>query len=197
MLARAPQVQGLTFACELLSSLLEDGLEGLLVDHWAEVAHDRELIALNPDWGQYLAEEKAGRFLSYSVHAGTTLVGYSGFFVLRSMHYRDHVFAVNDVIYLRPQERGVDGLALIVNVERDLAKRGVSKVFYHVKNDAVLGSPAGDSLEAIEERLEAEDLLGTEIDPRALESRTLGGVLGALGYTNIESHYGKLLLEKR
>ncbi len=136
--------------------------------------------------------------LAFTLRRGVTLVGYSAFYVIRSMHYRDHVFAMNDVIYLDPKERGLDGIGLVVWAERVLAEMKVSKVFYHVKTDAVLGSPAGDSLEAIEEVLEAEEALGLTLRPNQTGAdRTLGGVLASIGYGHVENHFGKLLIERK
>lgn len=197
MLART-RTNEATFAAEPLAGILESGLEALLDAHWAEVAHDKDLIALAPDWDEYLALERSGKFIGYTLRRNGTLIGYNAFFVLRSMHYKAHVFAQNDVIYLRPEERGLDGIALVVNAERALKAMGVTKVFYHTKADAHLGSRSGDSLEAIEHRLELETLLDIDLTDQAFDEAdtTLGGALRVLGYGHVENHFGKLLKEK-
>lgn len=190
------------FAREPLAAMLEDGLEALLRAHWSEVAHDKDVIELDPDWPEYFALEQAGKFVGFSLRRGKNLIGYAGYIVVRSLHYKAHAFAMNDVIYLKPEERGVDGVALILNAERALKTLGATKVFYHAKVDAVLGSPSGDSLEAIEDRLAMEDV-GDEFGMTLPETffyqmgdRTLGGVLSALGYGHVENHWGKLLKER-
>lgn len=187
----------LVIAREPLSGILESGLDGLLRAHWSEVAHDRNVIALDPDWEGYLEDERQHRFVAWSARRGGQLVGYNGFFAMRHRHYRQHCFAVNDVIFLKAEERGVDGVRLIVEVEKALRAMAISKVFYHVKTDALLGAVAGDSLEQIEYDLDLEELTGLTAEQWASKSagdRTLGGVLRALGYNHLENQFGKLLL---
>lgn len=190
---------GTLFQREPLAALMESGLEALLRDHWREIAHDRDVIELAPDWDEYLKAEREGRFVAFSLRDDDALIGYNCFYVLRSMHYRNAIFATNDVIYLRPDRRGADGVLLILEAEKALRAMGTAKIFYHVKTDAVLGSPDGDSLEAVESRMEVEERVG-EILPdvlfEAAGDRTLGGVLRHLGYGHFENHFGKLLIGK-
>lgn len=184
------------FQREPLAALMESGLEALLRDHWREIAHDRDVIELAPDWDEYLKAEREGRFVAFALRVDDVLVGYNCFYVLRSMHYRNAIFATNDVIYLRPDQRGVDGIQMILEAEKALTAMGVAKIFYHVKTDALLGSPLGDSLEALESRIELEDIAGTTLPDDLMIHRTLGGVLAQLGYGHIENHFGKLLIGK-
>ncbi len=186
----------LVVAREPLSGILESGLAALLRAHWEEVAHDRDQIELDPDWNGYLDDERQHRFIAWSARRDGELVGYNAFFTVRPRHYQRDIFAINDVIYLKPGERGVSGVSMIVQVERALKEIGVAKAFYHVKTDAILGQ-VGDSLEALEQITDLEHTLGVTF-PDALfaTDRTLGGVLRALGYNHIENHFGKLLLEK-
>lgn len=185
-----------TVTREPLTNILESGLAALLHAHWMEVAHDKETINLNPDWDGYLEDERSHRFIGYAARRAGHLIGYSGFFVVRPRHYRNSIFAINDVIYLKPEERGVEGVRLIKETEKALRDLAITKIFYHVKTDAPLGSPAGDSLEAIEYDMEIEALTGISFDKWIMQTagdRTLGGVLRALGYNHIENHFGKLL----
>lgn len=192
-----------TLAREPIDGLLDAGLEALLLDHWREVAHDQGAIKLEPDWEFYRIAEVRDQFAGFGLRRGTELIGYTGFFLAYHPHYKSHRFANNDVIYLKPGERGIEGLAMILQSEVWLRERGISKVFYHTKIDAILGSPSGDSLEAIDDILELEDRLGTNlhgIDVSHLQEsgadRTLGAVLKALGYKRAEVNYGKLLIEE-
>lgn len=185
-----------TFGREPLAKAIEDGLEPLLLAHWKEVAHDKDLIALKVDWARYLRMESAGEYVFLAARRGLTLVGYSAFYVARSLHYMDHIFAMNDVIYLSPEERGVEGIALIVESERFLKALGAAKVMYHVKTDAVLGTGKGDSLDAVENLIDIEDRLCIQIpDNFATDGDvTLGGALRVLGYDHFESHFGKTII---
>jgi hypothetical protein len=174
------------------------GLSELLRAHWEEVADDKSVIALNVDWSAYLQMEKAGSFVGFSVRAGTALVGYSGFFVNRSPHYRDHVFALNDVIYLKPAYRGVTGLRLIIETETALADMGVSKILYHTKATALLGNETRDSLSVIEDFLDVEDKYKIRLSDELMAGAgTLAEVLRGLGYSHAENIMGKLLVGGR
>lgn len=183
-----------TVAREPLTSILESGLARLLRAHWLEVAHDQDEIDLDPDWEAYLADERAGRFVAWSARTEEKLVGYNAFFVVPHRHYRKAIFALNDVIYLKPEQRGSHGLVLIAEAERGLKELGVRKAFYHVKEDSRLGSPAGDSLEAVEDLIELEDATGFKLE-NAPSNYGLGTVLSALGYIHTENQFGKLLGE--
>lgn len=185
----------ISFLREPLANILESGVEALLLAHWQEVAHDRDVIALRPDWRRYLADEEAGNFIAYTLRRGAHLIGYNAFFLGRNHHYMDHVFAVNDVIYLRPEERGADGLRMIILAEKEIKALGVSKIFYHIKADHALGSPDGDSLTALEGRLELEELLGRPLrdDFFQMGGNTVGAALAALGYSLVEHSWGRLL----
>lgn len=186
----------LVVAREPLPNILESGLAALLLAHWGEVAHDRAEIALDPDWDGYLEDERQHRFIAWSARRDGELVGYNAFFTVRPRHYRANLFAINDVIYLKPGERGASGVQLIIEVEKALKVLGATKVFYHVKTDAILGQ-VGDSLENVEELLKVEETTGVKLPDDVLATdRTLGAVLRALGYNHIENHFGKLLLEK-
>lgn len=182
------------FEREPLAGLLESGLERLIRDHWVEVSHDRGVINLNPDFDEYAVQEQKHRFVCFGLRKDGNLVGYNAFFVVHSIHYRDHIFAVNDAIFLDKSERGVQGIAMIVEAEKALKKLDVTKVFYHTKADAILGRESEDSLGAIDDLQQVEAELDLKL-PDAVYSadRTLGAVLEALGYRHIENHYGKLL----
>lgn len=183
----------LIIAREPLSGILESGLAPQLRAHWEEVAHDKDSIALDPDWDGYLEDERQHRFISWSARRGDKLVGYNGFYVTRHRHYKAAFFALNDVIYVTPEERGVCGISLILHAERDMKAMGVVKAFYHVKVDAMLGKP-GDSLSQVEDLIALEEKMGCEFsDALYSNDRTLGGVLEALGYRHVENQFGKLL----
>jgi acyl carrier protein len=184
------------FARETIALALESGLETLLIAHWREVGHDRDLIKLDVDWDEYRRQELAGRYVAFSLRRGGELIGYNAFFVAAHLHYKAHKFALNDVVYLKPGERGLDGIGLILAAEKELRALGADKVFYHVKTDKMLGASGGDSLDAIEQVLELEERYGISIPDDVLrDDMTVGGVLQALGYSHVESNFGKLLLE--
>jgi len=182
-------------ARETIAAARASGLDRLLRMHWEEVAQDKHAIKLNVDWLRYAEVEKNGGFASFTARNGGILVGYSGFFINSSPHYSDHVMAANDVIYLLPEHRGVAGLRLIIEAENALADMGVSKILYHTKTDALLGTDGRDSLSAVEDLLDLEERYRIRLpDNLLVGKRTLADCLVALGYSHTENIIAKLLI---
>lgn len=154
----------LSFAWEPIERLLGEGFEDLLVSHWEEVALEQSIIPLEVDWPRYITMEKAGTLKVLAMRRGARFVGYNAFFISPSMHYRNTLHAVNDVIYVDPEERrGSAGVRLIREADRLLKGLGVVKVVYHIK------------LHVLADR------------------GTIGKVLQHLGYTEFERLYSKVL----
>jgi GNAT superfamily N-acetyltransferase len=108
--------------------------DALLKMHYAELTLHKELVQLAPMHERYARLESDGKLEVYTARLEGELVGYSLFVVDRHIHYRDLLVASNDVLYLRPEcRRGVAGIRLIRYSEEMLAKRGVDKVFWHIK----------------------------------------------------------------
>lgn len=131
-----------TYQQEFMATVVPD-MQSLLEQHWQEIAVNRDKIKLNPDWEAYADLESAGIARAFTARNGGILVGYFVVFCKQNIHYRDHVFAVNDVIYLHPDYRkGMTGVKLIKFAEKCLAEDGVSVLVINTKThrpfDAVL-----------------------------------------------------------
>jgi GNAT superfamily N-acetyltransferase len=94
-----------TFQRESLSDGLKADLAPLMAAHWAEVAPYRD-IALDVDWPLYDAIERAGALRVYTARREGVILGYASFIVRPHLHYRQHVYATCDALYLLPEERG-------------------------------------------------------------------------------------------
>lgn len=155
----------LTLAWEPLQRLLDDGVEDMLVTHWQEVGVDHALIPLDPDWPRAFALQEQGVLHTAALRRDGKLVGYNAFHVHAHIHYRSTSFAVNDVIFVDPHERGTAGIKLIRGVEPMLRALGVVKLLYHTKMHVKVGHSAG----------------------------TVGDILSRLGYRLDEKIYSLLL----
>ena len=100
----------LTLEWEPLRRLLDEGVEELLARHWEEVAVDHDSIPLAPDWDRAFALQAAGVLRTAALRRNGRLIGYNAFHVLQPLHYRMTTHAVNDVLYVDPDERGTAGL---------------------------------------------------------------------------------------
>jgi GNAT superfamily N-acetyltransferase len=109
-------------------------LDALIVDHYREVAHYQDKIALAPMWKTYEALERSGELILMCCRKEGVLIGYACWFLKNHLHYADCLCAYNDVIYLAPeQRRGRVGLRLIDESEYLLKCLGVDRILWHVK----------------------------------------------------------------
>jgi len=131
-----------TYQQEFMATVVSE-MRTLIEQHWAEIAVNRDKIRLNPDFDAYADLEQANILRIFTARDGGRLVGYFLVFCKRNIHYMDHVFAVNDIIYLHPDyRRGLTGVKLIKFAEKCLAEDGVSVLVINTKThrpfDAVL-----------------------------------------------------------
>lgn len=121
------------FQQELLHQVYDE-IQDLLDEHWQEIALNKDFIELKPDWKQYEDAEKAGILKGFTARVEGHLVGYLVVLVQRSMHYSDHTFATNDVLFLHSEHRkGLAGWRLIKFAEKCLTDDGVSMLFVNTK----------------------------------------------------------------
>lgn len=121
------------FAQEFLHNVENDAQE-LLEAHWREIAINQDKIQLNPDWGAYDELEGAGKLRIFTAREAGKLVGYFVVIVGANLHYRDHVFAVNDILFLaKEHRRGHTGKRLIKFAESCLKADGVSVLTINTK----------------------------------------------------------------
>ena len=122
-----------SFAQEFLDDVIDE-IKPLLVLHWAEIAVRQERIKLNPDWPKYEALEAQGALRIFTARELGQLVGYFVTIVGPGLHYKDHLFAENDVIFLKSSHRkGLTGVKLMKFAEACLRQDGVSVLQINTK----------------------------------------------------------------
>lgn len=128
-----PGLTRVSFQRERASPDLFLEIAPLLVAHFTEIAHFSD-IELNPDYSLYLAMEDGGGLRVYTARRSDgELIGYAIFFVRRNPHYRTSLQAVQDILFVRPDQRGVTGARLIMYADAELKREGVQAVMHHVK----------------------------------------------------------------
>lgn len=106
---------------------VKEECDSLIKQHWDEVAFNKESIPLNPDWDFYSAIYLNGYLGIYTVRKGSLLVGYLTIIARPHHHYKDHIYAVSDLIFLHKDHRkGLAGYKLLKFAEEDLKDKGVS-----------------------------------------------------------------------
>lgn len=115
-------------------SLVKEEAQTLLKNHWEEIALNKTKIKLNPDWEVYNSLYQSGQLGIYTARKEEKLVGYFVVIATPNPHYKDHIFAVNDILYLAPEHRkGFVGAKLIKFAEKDLKELGVSVLTINTK----------------------------------------------------------------
>jgi len=109
--------------------------------HREELATNKALMILKPDWDTYRNLEKLDKLLTLALYDRALIVGYTVTLIYKNMHYSDLIDAFNDVLYLHPKYRkGSFGLRLIRKTEEEARKRGAKRMLWHGKVDTVFSS---------------------------------------------------------
>lgn len=118
---------------EFLASVYIE-IQELIKEHWQEIAVNKSKIKLNPDWDAYEELEKNNRLKIFTAREDGKLVGYFVVITGVNIHYKDHMFAQNDVLYLSKEHRkGFTGIKLIKFAERCLKEDGISVLNINTK----------------------------------------------------------------
>lgn len=120
------------FQRERIHDLWSD-LAPLIEQHWREVAYYQD-IALKPDTKRYELMEDAGVLRCYTAREDGRLIGYAFYFVMPHLHYADSLTAMQDVLFIEPEQRkGRLGFKLIAWCDDRLRDERVQVVTHHVK----------------------------------------------------------------
>ena len=121
------------FAIENLAKVRRE-IEPLLMEHWNEIALNKDIIKLNPDWREYARLDELNALRIYTARKDGELMGYFVIMVSRSLHYKDHLFANNDIVFLtKPARKGLTGLKLVKFAMESLKAEGVTKLHINTK----------------------------------------------------------------
>lgn len=130
------------YKAEYIKDVLKE-IKPLLDKHWEEVAWYKDDIKLNPNYDQYIQMQENNGLLLVTVRHEGKLVGYNINFLHRHPHYKDHIYAVNDIIFLAPAYRhGKIAKELLDTTEEMLKQIGVSVVTLHMKPEHTFKSLA-------------------------------------------------------
>jgi len=109
-------------------------VESLFQLHWEEIALNKDKIKLNPNWDAYESMESSGHLRIFTVRENGVLIGYFFAVVSVNLHYKDHLLAENDLIYIKKaHRRGFTGVNLIKFAEKCLRDDGVSIIKINTK----------------------------------------------------------------
>lgn len=108
--------------------------------HWEEIALNKDVIKLNPDWNTYYDLEDNNKLKIFTARFDDALIGYFIVIISVHLHYKDHLFATNDILYMHPDHRkGFAGIKLIKYAERCIKEDGISVMTINVKEHKSFG----------------------------------------------------------
>jgi GNAT superfamily N-acetyltransferase len=123
----------ITYQQEFLDTVEKD-IKPLLQDHWEEIAVNKSVIKMNPDWEAYHNLEDNGALKIFTARFDGELIGYFVVLIRNHIHYKDHIFAANDVLFLKQEHRkGLTGPKLMKFAEKCLKEDGVSVLVVNTK----------------------------------------------------------------
>jgi len=126
-------MQEVKYQQEFLADVQEEAKE-LIKLHWEEIAVNKDFIYLNPCWESYAHLEEQEKLKIFTARSDGSLVGYFVVIVNPHLHYKDHLFASNDVLYLHKDYRkGLTGVKLLKFGEACLKADGVSVLTINTK----------------------------------------------------------------
>lgn len=106
----------------------------LIEKHWEEIAINKDKISLSPDFERYIDMNELGILRIFTVRDEGALVGYFLVVCTPHMHYKEHVFAMNDILYVAEHLRGTTvAYRLLRHVENVLAEEGISVLMINMK----------------------------------------------------------------
>ena len=123
----------LTFQTERLANVRAEA-EPLLLRHWEEVALNKDVVRLDPDWDAYAKVEALGMLCVTTARHDGKLIGYVSDVLSPNLHYRSLKTAANDLFWLAPEHRkGGLGLRLLLASEGFAREMGANQFVKRVK----------------------------------------------------------------
>ena len=123
----------INFDVEKYAQVNED-IKELIKLHYEEIAVNKDVIPLDPDWDKYKHLCDSGLLVIITARDESKLIGYSIFFITNHLHYKSTKYANNDLLYLHPDYRaGMLGIRLIKQSEKILKEKKVDKILWHIK----------------------------------------------------------------
>lgn len=115
-------------------------IKNLIADHYEEIALDKDVIKLDPDWEQYECLARQGVLHICTARDDGWLVGYHVSTIRRHLHYKNSLTCFTDLFYLRPEYRAAMTGYYLLKFFRDSVKaKGVQRIYMSTKVSLNLG----------------------------------------------------------
>jgi len=115
--------------------------ECLFEDHWQEVAKNKKVMILKPDYDKYRFLEESGIMRTLVAYEEDAVIGYSVNFIQPHLHYSDLISCYNDIVFLSKEKRNSPvGLKLLRATEKAAKEWGADMMLWHVKEGTSIDS---------------------------------------------------------
>ena len=121
---------------EIIASEYLDEAQGLMLEHWQEVAEETGVPKPCIDREYLESMEAAGQMFCLGVFDGTELVGYSLNSIGSTLNFDTLVIMDNEGIFIKKPYRGSIGKLLILESERIGKARGAVRCKWHTYKDS-------------------------------------------------------------
>lgn len=116
-----------------MDEMLDQG-KHLFVEHWQEIALNKDVMLLKLHELRYRAMEKQGALLALGGFVDSMLVGYSVNLITNHLHYADLCYCANDALFVAPEHRNTSiGVRLIRETEAVAREEGCKIMTWHAK----------------------------------------------------------------
>lgn len=127
------EITMITYMVEPLTDELIKEITPILETHREELQSYKDM-KLNPDWHAYKILEVINKLMWLIAREEGVIVGYSLYVISNNLHYKDFLFAQEDVFYVVNDKRGSRiGINLIRKSEYLLKEMGVDVITHHAK----------------------------------------------------------------
>lgn len=120
------------FATEKIEEIIDE-IKVLHQEHWKETEVHRHNLELKADYKYFIASEKAGGYVLFTIRKHGKLVGNCAMYLVHSKH-TENLEATEDTLYLLPEARvGLVAKSFIKYWENALKQLGVKEINVSVK----------------------------------------------------------------
>lgn len=118
---------------------IEGYTDHLFEEHYEEIARNKEIMKLKPNWPMYYSLEEIGALFLHVATQGDEFIGYSINIVQHHLHYADLNYCQNDVLFIKKEFRGGRiGLRLMKATENHAKSLGCKLMLWHCKPNTPL-----------------------------------------------------------
>ena len=113
--------------------------EPLFKPHYDEIARNKQVMKLKPNWPLYEALDRTGWLFVYIAMQDNVCIGYSMNVMMHHLHYADLRIAQNDILFVKKEFRGGRlGLRLLKATEDHARSEGCKLMLWHAKENTAL-----------------------------------------------------------